>query len=210
MLKSLLPTSDQRLSVTDDVMEDIERRPFGHPLLISEDFQSSVELVVHEAIQTPVVGDISHAIPDTPTVSSLDGHVTLMTGAMAVGESFAVSLSAAIARDDQLTFVVPHAYALANEVASLQDDFGRNVVTFFGKVYVTFRSGHADPEMVRRALASMIGGYSVAWLFDDAEALVRPVVAVVPIFDGDGFGLVAQSRTSIRKFLPDIPSPLMH
>lgn len=186
------------------------RCPFGHPFSIPNDFQSSVELLVHEAIRHSVDGDINHAIPETPTERSLDGRVTLMSGAMDVGRSFAASLSMAISRNDGLRLLVPHAYAVPNEVASLQDDFGGNVVTFSERVYVTFKSGHADPEIVRRALASMIGGYSVAWLFDDAGALAHPVVAVVPIFDGDGFALVARSRTSIRTFLPDIPIPLSH
>jgi len=210
MLRTLLPTSSQRYSVTNVVRDDIERCPFGHPLSIPEDFQSWVELLVHESIRHPVDGDISQAIPETPTAPSLDGQVTLMTGAMAVGRSFAATLSLAISRNDRLRLLVPHAYAVPNEVASLQHDFGGNVVIFSEGVYVTFSSGHTDPEIVRRALASMIGGYSVAWLFDDADALVRPVVAVVPIFDGDGFALIARSRTSIRTFLPDIPLPLLH
>jgi hypothetical protein len=208
MLRTLLPTSNQRHSVTNVVTDDIERRPFGYPLSIPDDFQSSVELLVHEAIKHPVDGDIKHAIPETPTAPSLDGRVTLMTGAMAVGRCFAASLSLAISRNDRLRLLVPHAYAVPNEVASLQGDFGGNVVTFSEGVYVTFRAGHVDPEIVRRALASMIGGYSVAWLFDDAGALAHPVIAVVPIFDGDGFALMARSRTSIRTFLPDIPIPL--
>jgi hypothetical protein len=76
--------------------------------------------------------------------------------------------------------------------------------------YVTFNAGCADPEIIRRALTRMIGCYSVAWLFDDAGTLVRPAVAVIPIFDGDGFALMARSRTSIRMLLPDIPIPLLH
>lgn len=210
MLRTLLPTSSQRHAVTNVVADDIERCPFGHPLSIPEDFQSSVELLVHQAIRHSVDGDISHAIPETPTESSLHGRVTLMTGAMAVGSAFAASLSRAISRNDRLRLLIPHAYAVPNEVASLQDDFGGNVVTFSERVYVALRFGHADPEIVRRALASMIGSYSVAWLFDDAGALFHPVVAVVPIFDGDGFALMAPSRRSIRTFLPDIPVPLLH
>jgi hypothetical protein len=210
MLRTLLPTSSQLHSVTKVVSDDIERCPFGHPLSTPDDFQSSVELVVHGAIRHPVDGDISHAIPETPTAPSLDGRMTLMTGAMAVGSAFAASLSMAISKDDRLRFLVPHAYAVPSEVPSLQDDFGGNVVTFSEGVYVAFGSGHTDPEIVRRALASMIGGYSVAWLFDDADVLVHPVAAVVPIFDGDGFALVARSRTSIRTFLADLPTSLSH
>jgi len=191
-------------------MEDIERRPFGHPLSIPNDFESSVELLVHEAIRRPVDGDISHGIPETPTAPSLDGRATLMTGAMAVGSSFAASLSMAISASDCVRLFVPHAYAMPNEVESLQDRYGGNVVAFSENVYVMFNSGCADPEIIRRALTRMIGGYSVAWLFDDGETLVHPVVAIVPIFDGDGFALMARSRTSIRTFLPDIPIPLLH
>ncbi|URL58176.1 hypothetical protein IM816_16500 [Luteibacter flocculans] len=210
MLRTLLPTDSQRHSITNVVTDDIERRPFGHPLSIPDDFQSSVELLVHEAVRHPVDGDISQGIPETPTAPSLGGRVTLLTGAMAVGSSFAASLSAAISRNDRLRLLVPHAYAVPTEVASLQDDFGGNVVTFSEGVYVTFRSGHAGPEIVRRALASMIGGYSVAWLFDDGEALYHPVIAAVPIFDGDGFALVARSPAAMRTFLPDIPIPVLH
>lgn len=79
------------------------------------------------------------------------------------------------------------------------------MITFSERVYVIFSPERADPEIIRRALASMIGGYSVAWLFDDAGALIHPVGAVIPIFDGDGFALMAPSQTSIRTFLPDIP-----
>jgi len=210
MLRTLLPTSNQRRSITNVVTDDIERRPFGHPLSIPDDFQSSVELLVHEVVSRPVDEDISHAILDSPTVPSLDGRVTLMAGAMAVGSALSASFSMAISRNDCLRFLVPHAYAVPNEVASLQDDFDGNIVAFSDRVYVMFSAGHTDPEIVRRALASMIGGYSVAWLFDDAGALVRPAVALVPIFDGDGFALVARSRTSIRTFLPDIPIPPSH
>jgi len=210
MLRALLPTPSQQRSITGVVMEDIERRPFGHPLSIPDDFQSSVELLVHEAISHPVDEDISRGIPESPTVPSVGGQVTLMAGAMAVGSALAVSLSVAISKNDCLSFLVPHAYALPNEVASLQDRYGGNVVTFSEKVYVMFNPGCADPEIIRRALTRMIGGYSVAWLFDDGGGLDHPVLAVVPIFDGDGFALMARSRTSIRTFLPDIPIPLLH
>jgi hypothetical protein len=210
MLKSLLPTQKQQTSITDIVTEDIKCHQFGHALSIPDDFQSSVELLVHEAICQPVEGDISHAIPETPTVSLLDGRVSVMEGSMAVGRSVASSLSTAISRNDRLRLLVPHAYAVAEEVASLQDKFDGNVVTFSEKVYVTFSFARTEPEIIRRALASMIGGYSVAWLFDDATALLHPVAAFVPIFDGDGFALVARTRTSIRTRLPDIPLPLLH
>ena len=210
MLRTLLPTSNQRHSVTIVVTDDIVRRPFGCPLSIPEDFHSSVELLVHEAIKHPVDGDIKHAIPETPTAPSLDGRVTHMPGATAVARCFAASLSLAISRNDRLRLLAPHAYAVPSEVDSLQDDFDGNVVSFSERVYVTFKAGRVDPEIVRRALASMIGGYSVAWLFDDAEALTNPVIAIVSIFDGDGFALMARSPSSIRTLLPDIPTPLVH
>lgn len=210
MLKSLLPTPIQQHSITSIVMKDIERHPFGHPLLIPDDFQSSVELLVHDTICHPVDRDISHAIPESPTVPSLDGRVTLMAGGMDVGSALAASLSMAISVNERIRLLVPHAYAMPNDIGSLQDRYGGNVVAFSEKVYVMFSAGCADPEIIRRALTRMIGGYSVAWLFDDAGSLVRPVVAVIPIFDGDGFGLMARSRTSIRMLLPDIPTPLLH
>lgn len=119
MLRTLLPTSIQLHSVANVVIDDIERRPFEHPLSIPDDFHWGVELLVNEAIRSPIDGDISHAIPDSPTVPSLDGKVTLMTGAMAVGSSLAASLSMAISRNKQLRFLVPHAYAVPNEVVSL-------------------------------------------------------------------------------------------
>lgn len=210
MLRTLIPTSNQRRSVTTVVTEDLERRPFGHPLSVPDDFYSSVELLVHEAISRPVDVDISHAIPDSPTEPSLDGRVALMTGAMAVGRALAANLSMAISKNDCLRLLVPHAYAVPSEVASLQDDFGGNVVAYSDAAYVLFSAGRADPEIIRRALASMIGSYSVAWLFNDAGTLVSPVVAVIPVFDGDGFALMAQSRGAVRRFLPDIPIPLSH
>lgn len=68
---------------------------------------------------------------------------------------------------------------------------------------------HTEAECLG-ALTRMIGGYSVAWLVDDGEALAHPVVAVVSIFDGDGFALVARSQTSMRSLRPDIPIPVLH
>lgn len=41
MLRSLPPTSSQRLSVTDIVADDIERHPFGHLLSIPDGFHST-------------------------------------------------------------------------------------------------------------------------------------------------------------------------
>lgn len=210
MLKGLLPTPILQHSITSIVMEDIERRPFGHPLSIPDDFPSSVELLVHEKICHSVDGDISHAIPESPTVPSLDGRVTHVAGAMAVGGALAASLSMAMSVNDRIRLLVPHAYAMPNEIGSLQERYGGNVVAFSENVYVTFSVGCADPEIIRRALTRMISGYSVAWLFDDAGSLVRPAVAVIPIFDGDGFALMARSWTSIRMLLPDIPTPLLH
>ena len=204
MLRSLLPTSSQRLSVTDIVADDIERRSFGHLLSIPDGFHSSVELLVHESISHSVEEDISFGISDSPTVPALGGRGTLMVGAMSVYRALATNISTAISENDRLTFLVPHAYAIPSEADSLQGTFGGNVVTFNDGVYVKFRDTSFDPEIIRRAMASMIGCYSVAWLFDDGEALVHPVVAVVPIFDGDGFALVAPSRTSIRALLPSI------
>jgi hypothetical protein len=204
-LRALRPTPDQQRSIISVVAEDIERRPFGHQLSIADDFLSSVELCVHEAACQPVDGDIFQAIPESPTVSSPDGRVTLLVGAMAVGGALAASLSVAISSDDRLTLLVPHAYAMPSEVESLQDSYGGSVVTFSENVYVRFDCWHADPEIIRGALTNMIGGYSVAWLFDDAGALARPVVAVVSVFDGDGFALIAGSRTSATALLPGIP-----
>lgn len=210
MVKNLLPTSTQRSSITSILDDDIKRCPFGHPLLITDEFRSRVELLVHKEVKHPLDLDISQAIPDSPTVPSLDGRITLVAGGMAVGGSLSVNLSTMISEDNQLTLLVPHAYAVPSEIASLQEDFDGNVVTFSDNVYIIFRSDQADPEIVRRAFASMIGCYSVAWLFDDAGALTRPVAAMVSIFDGDGFALMARSRTTIRNLFPNMQIPPSH
>jgi hypothetical protein len=133
-----------------------------------------------------------------------------MAGAMAVGSSVAASLSSAISRNSSLRLLVPHAYAVPKEVDSLQDDFDENVAVFPGGVYVMFKSGRTEAETVRRALASMIGCYSVAWLFDDADAMSSPVIAIVPVFDGDGIAMMSSSTTVVRELLPDISLPILH
>lgn len=210
MLRALLPTCNQRHSVTNIVTDDIDRRPFGYALSTPQGFHSSIELLIHQAVHLHVDGDIGQAIPETPSAPSAGGRVTLMTGAMAVGRSFAASLSLAISRNNSLRLLVPHAYAVPKEVDSLQDDFDGNVVAFPGGVYVMFKSGRTEAETVRRALASMIGCYSVAWLFDDADALSSPVIAIVPVFDGDGFAIMSSSKSVVRELLPDISLPILH
>lgn len=210
MIRALLPTCNQRHLVTNTVTDDIERRPFGHALSTPQGFQSSVELLVHKAVHIHAAGGLNHALPDTPSAPSMDDRVTLMTGAMAVGRSFAASLSLAISKNNTLRLLVPHAYAVPKEVDSLQDDFDGNVAVFPGGVYVMFKRGRTESETVRRALGSMIGCYSVAWLFDDADVLTSPVIAIVPIFDGDGFAIMSSSKLVVRELLPDLSLPILH
>lgn len=178
--------------------DDIDRCPFGYPFSTSTEFQS-IDLLVHEAVRHVIDQDIFQAISDSPAVPALDGLGTLVVGGMAVGKSLAENLAEMISSDARLTLLVPHAYAIPDEVATLQDDFDDSVVAFSDKVYVIFKGLRANAEIIRRALASMIGGYSVAWLFDDEGALACPAAAIVSIFDGDGFAVVTWSRGDLTR-----------
>lgn len=210
MLKTLLPTPSQQSAIAGIVVEDIDRRPFGHPISVPTGFHSSVELLVSGRIQGPVDGDIFHGIPDSPAVPMLGGRITLAEGSMAVRSALAESLSRAISANEQVVLLVPHAYALPKEVESLQSRYGGNMAIFSDNVYVAFSADCADSQIIRRALARMIGAYSVAWIFNDAEVLAQPVAAVVSVFDGDGFALVGRSVTRGSSLLSDIARPISH
>jgi hypothetical protein len=208
MLKTFIPTPSQQSSIIRIVTEDINRRPFGRPVAVPANFGASMELIVHASIRGPIDQYIFQAIPASPVVPLPGGGMTLAEGAMAVGSALAASLGQAITANQQMRLLVPHAYAVPKEVDALQGRYGGNAVIFSDNVYVAFSAGHADPVIIRRALARMIGGYSVAWLFDDNGSLVRPVAAVVRIFDGDGFALIGRLAAASSTPLPDIPYPI--
>lgn len=208
MLKTFIPTPSQQSSIIRIVTEDIDRRPFGRPVAVPANFGASMELIVHASIRGPIDQDIFQAIPASPVVPLSGGCMTLAEGAMAVGSALAAGLGAAITANQQMRLLVPHAYAVPKEVDALQSRYGGNAVIFSDNVYVAFSAGTADPGIIRRAFARMICGYSVAWLFSDNGSLVRPVAAVVRIFDGDGFALIGRLAAASSTPLADIPYPI--
>jgi len=164
--------------------------------------QASIDLLVLSSMASDIPQDIAHGIPPPSLRNAPSHHPGGLTGATSLGGLVASGLNRAISSDRRMTLLVPHAYALPSEVDSLQEDFGGNVIALGENVYVRFESGRSTAETIRRALASMISGFSVAWLFADAGALVEPRLALVPIFDADGFAVLARTTSDIESFFP--------
>jgi hypothetical protein len=189
----------QRRDITAIVADDVEREPLGSRMIIPDGFDSVVRLMAHPEARIPESGLLSTALGGMPTIASSDGRVTFLSGAMQVGAALAGSLSEAIQADPTLSLWIPHGYAVPGEIASLQPTYEGHAVVVGGHVYMKFQGAGIEPELIRRALASMIGCYSVGWLVSAAAGPAVARLAIVPIFDGDGFALggpMAPTRTA--------------
>lgn len=192
-------STTQRRDIAVIVADDVKRQPLGPGMIIPDGFDSVVRLMAHPEARIPESGLLSTALGGMPTIASSDGRVTFLSGAIQVGAALAVSLSEAILADPTLSLWIPHGYAVPGEIASLQPKFGAHAVAVGGHVYMKFQGAGIEPELIRRALASMIGCYSVGWLVSAAPGQYVAKLAIVPIFDGDGFALVgpmAPARTA--------------
>ncbi len=156
-------------------------------------WRPSLELMVHSDVAGPLPANIGHGLPQSPRCPTSDGGLVFLSGGRTLGLEVATYLVEALSIDASRVLYIPHAYARPDEMKSLQDDFSGNVVEVRGRVYVRSCGPAIEPELVRRALACMIGGYSVAWLLGSDLPDVKPCSAVVPVFDGEGWAVLGQS-----------------
>lgn len=160
---------------------------------------SSVELMVHDDVIGPLPRNIAHGLPQSPYEISPDERAVFLSGAREVGMEVAAYLAASLAGDVDKVLYIPHAYAMPAEIESLQDEFGARVLEVIGRVYIRCSGRDIDPELVRRAIGSMMCGYSVGWLLDSDIPEGTPCSAIVPVFDGEGWAILGKSIVSPMK-----------
>jgi len=160
----------------------------------------STELMVHGDVVGPLPQSLDHGLPQSPRQISSNEGVAFLSGAREIGMEVATCLAAILAMDSNKVLYLPHAYARPTEIDSLQEDFGGLVLEVAGRVYIKGTGPGVQPELLRRALASMICGYSVGWLLDTDLPESMPSSAVVPVFDGEGWAVAGKSiLQSIKK-----------
>lgn len=157
---------------------------------------SSVELIVHDNVVGPLPRNIAHGLPQSPRGILSGEGVVFLAGAREVGIELATSLVTNLAEDVNRVLYVPHAYAVPSEIESLQDEFGGRVLEVIGRVYIRCSGNDVLPDLVRRAIGSMICGYSVGWLLNSDLPEGKPCSAIVPIFDGEGWAILGKSVVS--------------
>jgi hypothetical protein len=194
MAQFFLATKEQRSVITDIVQRDASGFFSAANLTKTvEGIASCIELMVHDDVVGPIHQSIAHGLPQSPHQVSSDGSVVYLSGAREVGMDLATRLVAVLEVDHNKVLYIPHAYANPVEINSLQGEFNKNVLELAGKVYIRCSGPNIASELIRRALASMICGYSVGWLLDGDLPAGNPCMAVVPIFDGEGWAVLGKS-----------------
>ena len=193
MARFFLATEEQRSVIADIVERDASGFFSDNLTRTIEGIASCIELMVHDDVVGPIHQSIAHGLPQSPHQTSSDGSVIYLSGAREVGMDLATRLVAVLEEDRNKVLYIPHAYANPVEIDSLQGEFNGNVLELAGKVYIRFSGPNILPELIRRALASMICGYSVGWLLERDLPAGNPCSAVVPIFDGEGWAVLGKS-----------------
>jgi len=190
----LFPAAEEQRSVIADIVEKDAAVFFSAGLNVTiAGSASSLELMVHDDVSGPIPHDIAHGLPQSPNQISPDGSATFLSGAREVGMELATRLTTILGIDRTKVLYIPHAYAEPAEIESLQDEFNGLAMEMAGRVYIRCSGPNIAPELVRRALVSMIGGYSVAWLLDFDLPEGKPCSAVVSVFDGEGWAIFGKS-----------------
>ncbi|MDF4004127.1 hypothetical protein P3W33_12055 [Luteibacter sp. PPL552] len=184
-------SKEQRDAITAIVLEDSAVFFQNAGSALAEMVNRPIELMVHDHVTGPVPSNLAHGLPQSP-VEDLheDGRITFLSGGRDVALQLSTQLQRCLVENIEKILLIPHAYATINEISSLQDDFDGNVVEVNGRVYVKTSAGSASIEVLRRALSSMIGCYSVGWLLTRDFPEGSPCSAIVSVFDGEGWALV--------------------
>lgn len=166
---------------------------------------ADIKLLIHtEAGDTAAAHDLSMALEHSPSITSSDGVVSLLTGANNVADHLSSALSVFLRRSAAASLLIPHAYATKAEISSL---VARNHIPMCfqaDQVYYCFNALDCEPESIRKSLGSTIAMYSVAWVFSDTSYDRKPVLAFVPVFDGDGWAVAGFLDTIFPTRRPQI------
>ena len=156
-----------------------------------------IGLMVHDHVNGPLPTNLAHGLPQSPVEDlSSTGQVTFLTGGRQVALELASRLQILLGEDMEKVLYIPHAYANVDEIPSLQEDFDGNVVKVNDKVFVKISGSSVSIEVIRKALGSMIGCYSVGWVVTPDLPDARFCSAIVPVFDGEGWALVGRQSYS--------------
>lgn len=176
------------------------------PEMAEADFSSvlaDIRLLVHAEIgNTASTHDLTLGLEHSPTVTSGDGVVALLTGANEVDGHLSSALSVFVRGNVAASLLIPHAYAIADEIDSL---VARNHIPMRfqgGHVYYCFDAKNSTPESINKALSSSIAMYPVAWVFSVVGQDCKPILAIIPVFDGDGWALAGSVDTIFPMLRP--------
>jgi hypothetical protein len=151
---------------------------------------ADIRLLVHAEVRnTASEHDLSTALEGSPTVISGNGEVALLTGANEVDSYLSSALSVFVRGKVAASLLIPHSYALEDEIDSL---VARNQIPMrfqAGHVYYCFDATNSAPDSINKALGSCIAMYSVAWILGGSGCDYKPILAFIPVFDGDGWAL---------------------
>lgn len=157
---------------------------------------ADIRLLVHAEVGSTAHGlDLSRALEHSPTITSGDGVVALLTGANEVDAYLSSVLSLLMRDHPEAELLVPHVYAIESEIDSL---VARNHIRMrfqAGHVYYCFDAANSTAESINKSLGSSIAMYSVAWVFSGTGYDCKPILAIAPVFDGDGWALAGSLDT---------------
>jgi len=166
---------------------------------------ADIRLLVHAEVgNTARELDLSRALEHSPTITSGDGVVALLTGANEVDAYLSSVLSLLMCDHPEAELLVPHAYAIESEIDSL---VARNHIQMrfeAGHVYYCFDATNSTPESINKSLGSSIAMYSVAWVFSGTGYDCKPILAIASVFDGDGWALAGSLDTIFPTLRPRI------
>jgi hypothetical protein len=142
---------------------------------------------------------LSSGLEFSPTAPTADGSVFRSTGAGEVDACLASALAALFHNDHALSLLVPHAYAKEDELQSLQIRAKVPARFLGGHVHYCFDATNSEAGSITKALGSGLAMYSVSWLVRGNGCQNKPVLAMVPVFDGDGWGLMGEVKDIFPK-----------
>lgn len=153
-------------------------------------FLANVHLLVHTEVGVAAsTQDLSLALEHSPVITSADGTVSLLAGANDVAGYLASVLSTFVRSTSDASLLIPHEYATEGEIGALTERSGIAMRVEDEQVYQNFDASQCEPRLIRKALGSTVAMHSVSWVLASDGRWRKPILAFLPVFDGDGWAV---------------------
>lgn len=147
---------------------------------------TSAVIVHSSALEEAENLDFNAGLRLSPTQFSPDKKLEHRIGVNDVVSQLATILSTRLNENHSLRLSVPDDYAKPSDF-DLHGADHECIVIEQDQVFFEFESPKASVITIKRTLAKLIAGYSVAWLSSEIGKRTEALIAIVSAFDGDGW-----------------------